>query len=654
MNIARRLAHASRPDARRRSNFDLAPPPLLRLLLLSPLLFALLGVHSSAQTAAVNPATAGERRTNGAITGRVVGEDGSPLPNVRVFSSRVGGAPGFAMSTTSDGEGKFALSNLAFGSYLVNAFAPAYLLEPNPLGNSAGRTYHHIGDSLTLRMIRGGVITGAVTDANGDPVVGLIVIAVRVRGADGRAATEAGGWQPRRTDDRGVYRIYGLRPGAYVVRAGGTGSLGQPTAHDADAPTYHPATTRDGASEVSVQAGQEMTGIDIRYRGEAGHSISGTLSGSLPADPSPSGTVFISLKHVSASAPEIFAYVQPGTGNRSFSFDGVGDGDYDIVARTGTAGDSLSAATATPRRVNVRGADVPGIELTLAPLASVSGQLLLDELKLADGKRVCQPSREPRAGEVIVLARRDEAHNAAASSFPFFTAANESAPDGKGEFQVRHLRAGRHRLEVRLPAEDFYLRAIAFATPLLKPNATPTAASAAPRKTPIAAASPARAARPATATNDPARDGFNLKAGESLTGLTIHIAPGAATLRGRVVVAAADGTANADAPSAARPLHAHLVPAEREQADNVLRYAETPVGADGSFAFANLAPGAYRLIARPAPVVGASTDAPPRPLAWDAAARAQLRSDADNSTHVAVALAPCQRLNDYLLRYESK
>ena len=649
MNIARRLAHRIRHAARRRSYFNRAP---LRLLL-SSLLFALLAVHSSAQTAAVNTATAGESRTNGAITGRVVGEDGLSLPNVRVSTFRAGGVPGFGASTTSDGEGKFTLSNLAFGSYTINTYAPGYTPEIDPPGDPSARIYHRVGDSVTLRLIKGGVVTGAVTDANGDPVVGLPVIAMRVRHADGRAATEAGGGPPRRTDDRGVYRIYGLRPGAYIVRAGGAGSFGQPTAYDTDAPTYHPSTTRDGASEVSVQAGQEMTGVDIRYRGEAGHSISGTLSGSLPADPSPSDTVFISLKHVSASAPEAFAYVQWGAGNRSFSFDGVGDGDYDIVARTGTAGDSLSAATTAPRRVNVRGADVPGIELTLAPLASVSGQLRLDESKPADGKRVCQPSREPRAGEVIVFARRDEAHNAAAPGFPFFTGANESAPDGKGEFQVRHLKAGRYRLDVRLPAGDFYLRAIAFAAPLLKPNATPTAAAAAPRKTPTAA-SPARTARTATATNDPARDGLGLKAGESLTGLTIHIAPGAATLRGRVVAAAADGTANADAPSAARPLHAHLVPAEREQADNVLRYAETPVGADGSFAFANLAPGAYRLIARPAPVVGASTDAPPRPLAWDAAARAQLRSDADNSTHVAVALAPCQRLNDYLLRYETK
>ena len=33
----------------------------------------------------------------------------------------------------------------------------------------------------------------------------------------------------------------------------------------------------------------------------------------------------------------------------------------------------------------------------------------------------------------------------------------------------------------------------------------------------------------------------------------------------------------------------HLVPAEREQTDNLLRYSETLVNSDGTFAFTNLA-----------------------------------------------------------------
>ena len=87
------------------------------------------------------------------------------------------------------------------------------------------------------------------------------------------------------TDDRGVYRMYGLLPGTYIVSAGGMtrffGGYGT-TAHDQDAPTYAPSATRDTAQEVVVRSGEEAT-ADIQYRGEPGHAISGTVLGFPPA-----------------------------------------------------------------------------------------------------------------------------------------------------------------------------------------------------------------------------------------------------------------------------------------------------------------------------------------------------------------------------------
>jgi hypothetical protein len=86
------------------------------------------------------------------------------------------------------------------------------------------------------------------------------------------------GFREQSTDDRGIYRIYGLLPGAYLVSAGGGGNfyaLFNPYEHDV--PTYAPSSTRDNASEISVTSGEE-TNVDIRYRGEPGYTISGTTA----------------------------------------------------------------------------------------------------------------------------------------------------------------------------------------------------------------------------------------------------------------------------------------------------------------------------------------------------------------------------------------
>ena len=77
---------------------------------------------------------------------------------------------------------------------------------------------------VTLTMIRGGVITGRVTNAQDEPLIAMQISAVRVREAAGHPVTNQMTGLAHMTDDRGVYRFYGLTPGTYVVMA----NSGQP------------------------------------------------------------------------------------------------------------------------------------------------------------------------------------------------------------------------------------------------------------------------------------------------------------------------------------------------------------------------------------------------------------------------------------------
>ena len=84
----------------------------------------------------------------------------------------------------------------------------------------------------------------------------MVVVPVRaymIRDSRGQPTRYGTPSQERTTDDRGVYRIYGLAPGTYLVAAGGgRSSAYSVSAYATDAPTYAPSSTRDTAAEVVV------------------------------------------------------------------------------------------------------------------------------------------------------------------------------------------------------------------------------------------------------------------------------------------------------------------------------------------------------------------------------------------------------------------
>jgi hypothetical protein len=96
-------------------------------------------------------------------------------------------------------------------------------------------------------------------------------------------------------------------------------------------------------------------------------------------------------------------------------------------------------------------------------------------------------------------------------------------------------------------------------------------------------------------------------------------------------------------------LRVHLIPADKELADDTLRFAEAAVQNDGTFTVNNLAPGRYWILIRQASADEASERAP-RPIAWTTSARSSLRRDGEAS-NLSIDLKPCQRISDYKLRY---
>jgi carboxypeptidase family protein len=573
-----------------------------------------------AATPAVTPPPASQKpapTATGTIKGRLVSGDGQPLTNANVMAQSLT-APPTAKPTRVDSEGRFVFDDLPAAAYIIIGTAPGYIDQSMSLGDASQWPRHLIGSDVRITLIRGGVITGLVTNAKGEPIVGVPVHAT-LQNAVTSITTFFTGAGVTETDDRGSYRIYGLLPGQYTVHAGGNGQFGQftPSGFDIDVATYYPSSTRDTTVPVSVRSGDETNGIHIKYKGIEGHSISGVILGNVEPG-TLSGAITIFLANAGSSSVlslEIAAVTDP---RRAFSFNGIADGEYDLFAAY--LGSQTENAVVGTKRVTLRGGDVTGVELHLTPLASISGTITLDPLKPEDK---CD-QRRSQLIEIIPVAPRDEPKKSGSQSMVAMLSGGLGLLNEKGEFALRNLEAARYRLEIKLPTESWYVRAITLPGAAARAQEPPTA----------------QRAQPLVASPNPKvwQGVVAIKSGEKLSGVSIAVGQDAAGLHGRVTpegAAVREGT------------RVHLVPVDREQADNVLRYHETLVNSDGSLAFTNIAPGRYFILARvEAPTEVAAT---PRPAALDALARGKLRREAEAANAV-VELKPCQRMVDYALK----
>lgn len=541
---------------------------------------------------------ADNKRAN-SITGRVTSDTGEPIPNAVIRTNQLGKSQIMPRTTSTDEAGRFRVEALAKGLYNIWINAPGYVDTEDEAVPRTGR----VGDVVNITMTKGGVITGTVTNAYGEPVVAVKVRALLVPDPNQRAGVRRNFSLEMQTDDRGVYRIFGLSSGTYLVVARGTSTYNyQPSANDGEAPTYYPSSTRDTAVPVTVRTGTETTGINIRYRGEPGHIISGTVQGTSTSQ------VTVQLMLAATESLEGVSFTDGRGGSRSFAFYGVADGEYIITAsRYGNEGSELAIGR---MRVKVKGQDVTGLDIAVAPLGAIDGIAKLEVLRDAAQKAKCEMTQPASLEEVLILSRRDIKDDK--DPLPrTLTYPRQTAPASHGAFALTNIEPGRFHIEAELPSETWYVRALTLP-----------------------------AANAASSPTDAARTGITIKSGERVS-VNLTLTEGAASLRGRVTPA----TEGAHLPD---HLRVFLVPAEKESADDALRFFEVAAQSDGAFVINHLAPGRYYVIARP--IDDEAFAKPVRPAAWDQVERKRLRQEAI-AANVVIEPQSCQRMVDYALKF---
>jgi uncharacterized protein (DUF2141 family) len=341
------------------------------------------------------------RAGTAAISGVIVSDESTPQP-IRRAQVVVTNAEASLLRTTFTNEaGRFSITGLPAGRYTLTATKPTYLRSAygarrhdrpgTPITLADG---HQMTD-ITLRMTRGAVLSGRITDENGQPAFGVGVRVMQLRMQNGErtfAAVAGGNTFGESTDDRGQYRFFGLPPGEYAIAATprampgevramtdaeiravmqalqqraaqqqavqqgmtGAGVAVPPPAAAAPRPitdedivtvgyanVYYPGTTSAAsATTVTLTAGDERSGVDFSLQLVRTAQIEGVVS--VPAGIQPQSVQLMLLPSASAGAAaaslELFTLnrAAPGPDGR-FSFNAVPPGDYTISARASAA-----------------------------------------------------------------------------------------------------------------------------------------------------------------------------------------------------------------------------------------------------------------------------------------------------------------------------
>jgi large repetitive protein len=356
------------------------------------------------------------------ISGTVVMASAPQTPIGRVLVTISG--PGIKSNRTviTDDQGRFVFADLPSGAFTIVAARPPYVSTTfgakrpgrpgTPITVAAGQRV----TGVTIPLARGAAITGTIRNTDGDIARGMRVDVVSLD-------TQASPLTPQVvTDDRGIYRAFGLPPGRYLVAAGANdlpalgvmqfsdeqmdeilarlqrrsgggatpastpGSTARPAQPRPEpaapaptysyAPIYYPGTPdQDQATTIALEDGEERAGVDITLQLVRTVAVTGHVSvagGALPS----STQVTMNRLGLKGNQP-IFTAVNTRSPDASgnFKFTGFLPGRYRVTARTTSMTPAVYWALAD---LTLADADVSGVELTLQPGLRMSGRVAFD------------------------------------------------------------------------------------------------------------------------------------------------------------------------------------------------------------------------------------------------------------------------------------
>src|ERR1700733_132074 len=285
---------------------------------------------------------------------------------------------GMNSATTTAADGSFLFRNLLPGSYRVSATHNGYVSSARrpragaqSPGSAVSLTAGQTVDDVVVRLMPTGVITGHITNERDEPMPGVLVQTMKASyGSGHREFSDA---RTGFTDDRGEFRVWGLAPGQYFLKATNPRFTERgPIPNQVYVPIFYPGVVDPAQSQsIELHPGEELSGINLSLPAQRTVHVKGRVltSNGVPAKGSD-----VTLSQFAGDGYSLEVETDPAG---RFDLAAVPPGPYSIVSQS--SDNSMSGHLQMGRAsipVGDTPVDVP--DLVLFPGATISGHLRIE------------------------------------------------------------------------------------------------------------------------------------------------------------------------------------------------------------------------------------------------------------------------------------
>ncbi len=448
------------------------------------------------------PAVAASTGKGADVSVLVVSDDQTARPLRRVSVSLQLGLLSAPRTVVTDDAGRAVFTAVAPGNYLLVAFKPGYVRTyygSKTPGRGPGVAVAVLEGKtvpeLRLKVPRGAVIGGTVRGVNGRPAANQMVQVISPNALKNLSldAISESTTSTAITDDRGIYRVYGLAPGSYIVSVSSTGMREEfrqvtteqvqwasalsasgtlPTASEPPPPppsspssfstVFYPGTAVSAdAQPVAVEAGQERLGVDFGIMLVPTAEIRGRLVDE-QGRPQPNQSVSLRAPASTPMGLEFIESLGSSSGRTSqdgtFTLTGVKPGRYTLSVRaTIKAANEPAAAAQTnvmgealamfgvggthwaSEEVAVAGRDVTDLTLVLKPSLTITGKVIYEASTL-------KAPEDMTTVRLAVTAVNDEPASAVTTMLQSMFGGSSVTVAADGTFVAKGLSPGKYRV----------------------------------------------------------------------------------------------------------------------------------------------------------------------------------------------------------------
>ena len=380
------------------------------------------------------------------IAGTVLSaQTGLALPKVTValYSAQTqeGGRP---LSVGTNDKGQYVVEGVPPGRYRIFASRNGYVRQAYARNLNEGHRNSgapivvapgQILREINFHLIPAAVIEGRIVDEDHEPLARSNVGLGRARWVQGKRTLVS--VANARTDDRGVYRLFGIPPGSYYLSATYR-QFEMPTDQgEKPVPTYYPGVPNlFEATPIDVPAGAQYGGADLILQKAQTFDVRGSAVDSR-------GRGFASAQ-IYSRRQNREGWASEATGHARTDEDGnfelrdLRPGEYRLAAYSNQAGQAFIGSTS----VTLGSEDAQGVVVRVGAGADVEGSLSSDD-----------PEAHLDPGQISVYVIPEEIAS------PVFLERSSEVTEGGG-FRISQIPPGPSRFAVALPPGGFYVKSI--------------------------------------------------------------------------------------------------------------------------------------------------------------------------------------------------